>query len=395
MTSLFDPGPIRNRSLLFGRDTDYKKLETAINDNSRLIVIVGLRRVGKTSLIKSLVATGSYYYIYVDLRETGVDEELTKHEIMDFFRIALEKFLENNVDKTLLSALNKVQGIKIGGHAYGIGGNVTIQKFDHDKLNLSELFTRLNDWATKKNKNILLIVDEAHEFSKVKNFNMAKIFAGVYDNYHSIKIILTGSEISLLYKFLDVDNDSSVLYHRELNEIPLKSFDHALSKQFLTTGFQDEGMGPLLSEQLSIIDEAAEILRGRVGWLSQFGSACVKDGKCITKEKLYEIRDKIIPTVKKELNTFLKIKNRENYQTIIEYLANSDSNYYFIEYFVNRSSTKNCVADLLKNNFIQKDHDGIYSISDPILKYTLISSDYSAKKIKIEKIAQNELAKST
>nr|MCG2895651.1 ATP-binding protein [Vulcanisaeta sp.] len=67
---LFDPKPKRRREDLFDFDNELNSLARFVNDPStRLIVVRGLRRTGKTSLTLTALNSLNTPYVFIDVRE--------------------------------------------------------------------------------------------------------------------------------------------------------------------------------------------------------------------------------------------------------------------------------------------------------------------------------------
>lgn len=64
MQNLFDPRPKSSRSELLDRADELRLLDKSVG--RPLIVVLGIRRIGKTSLVKSFLEP--YNGIYIDLR---------------------------------------------------------------------------------------------------------------------------------------------------------------------------------------------------------------------------------------------------------------------------------------------------------------------------------------
>jgi Archaeal ATPase. len=64
---IFDPRPKERLRDLFDREVEINKFVNALNDPA--VVVLGLRRTGKSSLINAVLNDYGYRYIYVD---TGI-----------------------------------------------------------------------------------------------------------------------------------------------------------------------------------------------------------------------------------------------------------------------------------------------------------------------------------
>ena len=65
---LFDPRPKQEKRDLFGRERELNRLLAAMGSRCPLILLLGVRRIGKTSLLKVALKEAGQPYIYLDLR---------------------------------------------------------------------------------------------------------------------------------------------------------------------------------------------------------------------------------------------------------------------------------------------------------------------------------------
>jgi AAA+ ATPase superfamily predicted ATPase len=65
---LFSEGPKTTLGSLYDKERESKALMEAVRMRSRMVVVLGVRRVGKTSLIKATLNSMGIPYIFLDLR---------------------------------------------------------------------------------------------------------------------------------------------------------------------------------------------------------------------------------------------------------------------------------------------------------------------------------------
>ncbi len=387
MTHWFSPDPKDDLNYLFGRAEPVERLERTATDESRLIVVTGLKKSGKTSLIQSvMVSQKPDSVIYVDIRDTGDTVNLDREKTLDFFKIAINRYLEKNktLTQSLGDHLKMIKGIQYAGF------QIEFDTSSKSQINLIEIFHHLNEWAKEKSMILLLIIDEAQYLKKSDTFDMSKILAGIYDKFRNLKIILTGSEMDLLFKFLGDDDPEAALNSKPRVEIELRPLHEDRCIEFLMKGFKERGF-TISMDVKEVIDYAAKKLGGRIGWLNEFGLKCIAENN-ISEESVNDIVELRAISAKNEFEKFLKEKNQENYYDIIEYLANLDLQHNFTKYFVERHSTKRCIEKLRRAGFIQN-FQGLYSISDPVLEYSFTQTDFDGKRKQIIKKAKLELKK--
>jgi len=121
-----------------------------------------------------------------------------------------------------------------------------------------------------------IVFDEAQELRFFRGgrrrIDFRKILGFCYDNLERTAIILSGSEIGLLYSFIGADDPSSPLYGRHYAVIQLERLSKEKSVDFLRKGFEYHGIKP--SEE--ILARAVEEFDGLIGWLTYFGAEAVR-----------------------------------------------------------------------------------------------------------------------
>jgi len=269
---LFDPRPKCSRNELFDRERELAFLEQHVEAGEPLILVLGIRRIGKTSLVKSFLS--DRIGVYVDMR--GVRREA------DLYR-ALSKGLSGSLGR-LKGILQGIRGIKITG----VG--VEFKWRGRDSLSMLGLLEELN----KAGKRITVIFDEAQRLRPPLLVEMRDILAYVYDNLDNVSVVLTGSEIGLLRSFLGIENPETPLYGRYAAELEVSRFSRELSMEFLKKGFQEMG----IMVDGSILEEAVELFDGIVGWLVFFGRSYINGDK--NTDRIVEIA---VQLALKELGT--------------------------------------------------------------------------------------------
>ena len=183
----------------------------------------------------------------------------------------------------LVNYLKSLRGIKIS--ALGTGFNI---EFDWKRRSpsLTSLLERLDEYASERNTYFLIVIDEVQELRFLGGYNkldFRQIMAYCYDNLRNIKFVLSGSEVGLLYDFLEFDNYTSPLYGRVRDEIVLSRFSKEDSIRFLEVGFNEVGMHP----PMNILEEVVNVLNGTPGWLAFYGYKAVQN-------KRFDVLDRVL-----------------------------------------------------------------------------------------------------
>ncbi|MEM0481489.1 MAG: ATP-binding protein [Nitrososphaerota archaeon] len=367
MTSLpadpFSTAPKTNLQSFYDRDDELSQLLRALKAGSRLVLVLGVRRIGKTSLIRVALNQLDTPYVFVDLRA------LESYEDRSLYRLLADEL--NKIiplSKKILQYLKRVRGVSVGDGmvSLAIGG---------EKPNLVSILRTLDAWAADEGFTLPIVLDEAQELrffrGGKRRMDSRKILGYCYDNLERTVFILSGSEVGLLYSFIGLDDPSSPLYGRHYVTVQLDRFSREKSIDFLRKGFEYHGIRP--SEELLV--KVVEEFDGIIGWLTFFGAEVVR---------LY--RDDVSPNFE-ELAKLVKMKAVELCASELEKLSARSPLYIgllaeighegstwsemrlALEKRFRRTVSNPQLATLLQNlenlSYIKKD-GGRYKVLDPI-----------------------------
>jgi hypothetical protein len=369
---LFDDVPKENQNDLFNRETEIKQFTEFLDYKRPLILITGNRRVGKTSLLQSILNQNTRYNVVIKLGNLVSKRYLTKEDLVILIQTSLREFFAKN--KEIESAL-KDPAKAVNGVGFGVSGIELEHRPDKD-LDLRGLFGKINEWAEKTDQTVVLAIDEAQELRKSKHLDTSGLLASIYDNCEEIIIVLTSSEPGLLYDFIGKDNPKSALHGKSYDEIKLEPFSVQKSEEFLRKGFAEyelEIEQDILAHES--IHVAAQNLGGVLGWLNKFGTKCVQR-KLIVLEFLSEVVGEGAKVAKADFEDFLFTRDAsDRYVKIIELLAVKPATWNTIKTKLEIETRKKIynknISDLLttlvKSGFITKIGDE-YALVDPFLK---------------------------
>lgn len=248
---LFDPVPKTRREDFFDREEEIEKVKSLL---SPITLILGLRRTGKSSLIKISLNELKHPYLYVDLRKF---EEKAYVNYKDFILEIQEEV--NKLTRKFPEFLNfvkRIKGVKI------MGNEVYFSWESKSRVSFSSILDSLDEWAEDK---VILVLDEAQELHKMRGFNILPSLAYAFDNLRKVKILLSGSQMGLLLKFLKLEDPESPLFGRALSRVELKPFSREEVIEFLRKGFNE------LKVDFRDYEKVYEELGGIPGWLTYFG----------------------------------------------------------------------------------------------------------------------------
>ena len=326
MSMYFNPQVKDNRKDFFNFEVIQEELKNAIQDKlTPLIAVYGLRRTGKTSLIKVVLHSMDRKYVWIDSRNISSREDF-HNKLSD----EIDKFKRFKIDKLTLK---------------GVGLSLNFMKKGLDYMD--------------KHKTIL-VIDEAQ---LLKRLHLDTSVAYIYDNFPNIKIIISGSESGMLKNFLGKNNAKAPLYGRAVFELQTRRLDKEIGFTFLKEGAKQAKMDFTDGETLTAIKE----LDGIIGWLTKYGwyrlkyppkeslRRTVEEGKALAKEEFVKFSIKAETRYKKIMKS---IKDGARWEEIKSQTQISDKQLYSM---MNR---------LIDSGFVEK-KEGLYIITDPLLETAL------------------------
>ena len=340
---LFDLKPKEKVSDFFNYKDELMALRSFLIDKTtRMVVVRGLRRTGKSSLTRvALNVTGSKF-VLIDARE-------------------LSSLSRRSFESKLLEELKSFKGLPAS----------LLERIESVEFGIRVILKNEQTlWKVLKSLNPIIVVDEVQ---MLQGTGVEAFFAALYDNT-DCKIVLTGSEIGVLDSFVGKDNPKAPLFGRAFKEIKMHPLSSDKSKDFLVSGFKSSGKMISGTE----VNRAVEVLDGIVGWLTIFGNSAL----------LVDIPTALNESVRKgallaysELTSFLQnraaAKNR--YLTIMHLLAQKEMRWSTLKDAV-QFERKEIISDSQFSTYLNSlvmygfvtSLDQHYSIPDPLLKRALI-----------------------
>jgi len=165
---LFDITPKEDRKDFFDRDREIeelKKLKTPI------MLVLGLRRTGKSSLIKIALKEMGLPSIYLDLRKFEERDYISYKDFILEFQAEVNKLIRRFPG--LLDLLKRVRGVSI------LGNEVKFSWKGEERLRFSSLLDALEEGVDEK---VVIALDEVQELTKLRGANLLPSLAYAYDN---------------------------------------------------------------------------------------------------------------------------------------------------------------------------------------------------------------------
>jgi len=367
---LFKLEPKSSKEELYDLEDELDRLRLGLNV-SRIILILGQRRLGKSSLLRTFLNEYNIPNILIDSRRILLSEGyITFRGFVNELSLNLTSLLNRygRISSKLLKVLNGVRGVDIS--VGSLGPKISLSWSRRNRADIAEILDRLDYVASEENMKIVLAFDEAQELRNLA-IDFPTMLAYIYDNLSNIVVILTGSQVGLLYDVLRIDDPRSPLYGRALYEIRMRRLGIEESKEFLKKGFEEIGIK--VSDKF--IDEAVEKLDGIIGWLTYFGWSIAYKGL----KSIEEILDKAALQSLEELRGFLsKSRAERRYKVILKTLADKSSKWSVIKraleaeegYEIDDSNFSKLLKMLIKLNIVEKENN-LYRITDPVMRMAI------------------------
>ncbi len=318
----------------------------------RMVVIKGLRRTGKTSLLNVALVESKKPSILIDVRQSPFYD---KKEFMVFL---LKEIREKtgNLGKRIIE---KITGVGVGY------GSFSFELFFSKEQNWSSFFSQLDMQLKKKKETLVLAFDEVQLLKAIK---FDYFLASLFDRHRQIKLALTGSEIGVFDTFLGKKEYEAPLFGRAHLEIAVGRMKEEAISRFMDEGFQQIGRKVVFQEIKDVITN----FDGIIGWATQYGWLRSKDFSHTEAIDKAHQEGKII--VQKELENFLaKRKSKSSYLRLLRYVARGKNTWAVLKQSFAKDGAEIadgqlhlCLNELIDYGFVEKLNE-VYFLADPLL----------------------------
>lgn len=248
----FDTRPKEERRLMFGREKEFTDVERDLRSGF-WPVLLGPKRVGKTSIMKVIVKENAGIYVDASTSVTAAN-------------------LGTRLIDEVESGRVKV-GVKLD--------------FVVIKAELSRQPIRTLEGFLKKIGEKIVAIDEAQNLNDPM---LPRLFSVVY-NEAKVKMMFSGSEKGLLKRF-----SGSQMLGRPVQNEEIRPFDSDTARGFLQAGFDS----CRVSYEEREVEDAVSAFAGIAGWLSYYGAKRA-DGMN-HKKAISQVREAAREVVQKELS---------------------------------------------------------------------------------------------
>lgn len=330
---LFDTKPKSDPHFLYGREKELELLVQYLKQKD-WVILLGPRRIGKTSLAKCAITKLGYKSIVIDAREN------------------------NNFEQSLIRSLKKYES------SFNIKAEV---KVPHLPVNLGidynrKFYTDDLNAILKKAGRLIILVDEAQWLHNPRRVNM--LLSYMYDTFYGkITFVITGSMIGVMRSIVD-PGARSPLYGRAITKMEIKRWGSSVSIGFLKSGTKEIGLE--MNDKIGLTIE--EKLDGLPGWLTLFGynyshiknhnvalTETIKEAKKVVSQEMESISDlgigldrlrKILQELAKEPMRFTRLLDSTGFSNAV---------------------LSRYISTLERLGYIEKNKKDEYVITDPVL----------------------------
>lgn len=374
----FDEAPKTSLADFFDFRDELGTFRDALRKGRRLIVVTGLRRMGKTSLVLTALSEEGVPYLLVDGRAFAAAPTISRVEFIQTLEQAINHCLGRRGTwwRRIPETFSRVRGVEVEP---GVPPLIRLAWGERparsaDLLTLIQLLGKL---GLQEKHRLVIVLDEAQEFRRLAGFDLVKLLAYVYDHIRSVQLVITGSQVGFLHGFLGIEDPRSPLFGRHYTEVRLHHLTKAEAMAFLERGFAQENMQVDPKELENVVSS----LNGIIGWLTLVGATAREKGG-LHAAALSECMTKAAAMASDELKSFLHYRSAasDRYRAILGQLASRGPAHWSdlkrgLETGVGRKLSPTIFNQLLGNlaraDFIRKRQDELYEIADPVLVLSL------------------------
>lgn len=351
---LFNPEPKKEKKDLYNREAELRELLDSI-EKEKLVVIQGIRRLGKSSLLNVALAESKRPFVKLDLREIYFTHGSVSK--FYFYRALSQELSKLSKTHRLASWLEKVRGVKVAGFEIQLD-------WREKEASLTDIFRAVDRWASAHEERIVVAFDEAQYLRLAGRTRYDGLLAWAIDNLDNLTFVLTGSQVGVLQDFLGIENPHSPLYGRYAKIIKLGRFSREKAVDFLKKGFKEAGVKP------PDLERVVDVLDGLIGWLTLYGHTCVSEGKA-ELERFLRMAAKLAAEESRKI-----LCGSDRYPVVLKAIASGARRWSEIYRGISvklgpipKSDLTHLLNNLVQYGYLERLEDGSFVIPDPVVRY--------------------------
>ncbi|MCD6227161.1 AAA family ATPase [Candidatus Micrarchaeota archaeon] len=335
---LFDLGVKKRKEDFFNYEDQYIKIKNNLY-KEKLISIVGLRRIGKSSLMSVIFHEIKEPKVWIDGRRTQNAQEILL-------------YLEDLASQVSVSykALSGLSSVELGPITFSFKFQKKLEEIDNMIQNRAFVF-----------------IDEVQQINHID-----KMLSYLYDHTQKITFIVAGSEIGMVDTVLG--GKGGPMAGRLYLKIDMTPLSDESARVFLNKGFAEAGKNVPSYE----ITDAITKLGKLPGWLTYYGNLRLRENHSTSLQRVID-DGKVI--VSEEINHFLASRrNRKRYLKILKILSSGQKRWQEIynllklkDKKISKSRVTEFLSILISFGFVSKDN-GFYQLSDPMINHYFSSA---------------------
>ena len=360
---LFSRATLKPLDKVFDFD-DEKRVILEYIRGGEWFTVSGIRRVGKTTLVRSVVNHLGFRSIYINLWEIDEDRPFSD------FVLRFSRELLSLKDSSWRRRLRSIEEISV------LGFRVRIRR-EEVEFYLDEL---IGDILSRDR--LVVILDEVYTLGGELR-TLARLLAVLHDKYApKLTVILLGSIASIRDLFETKTEETEPLYGRITREFVLRPLALHQAKRFLRAGFEECGV----DVDDEIIDMAVDELGTITGWLVEFGREYVLEARALSKVDpiniIRRVQRRSRQIVYGEIARALRGKRRPDiYLRILKLIANNP-NITLAELSEALNRKKPTIlqyTNYLAFRNIIKAEEGHYNIADPLYRRAILHRNFEVE----------------
>lgn len=280
----FEIDPKSRKEDFFNYNYEYGQVKKALQRKEKIIAVVGVRRVGKTSLLNIIYNETKDLKLWLDGRIVTNPKKEIFAAICETVQLGKPKIF------------GKIESLNVS--AFGVGFDIKLGAESQNEI----------EKKIRSINQILVFIDEAQRMN-VKE--LADVLSYFYDRFPQVLFIISGSEIGRVEEILGESDSEHPLYGRDVVKVVMNRLDKNMAMEYLEKGFEQLGLKVGDDE----INDAVAELDGLIGWLTLYG---YERGIKKSKDALNKTSQRAAQIAASELLHFLKkTKNRKLYLAIL------------------------------------------------------------------------------